>query len=868
MSVQRICEHFESTELPRLNILYGPGIDDLFYNRNLNELKFEEALYEELRRQGYDRVVFFSPHRSIFFFDEQSQNLTRPEGSSRSSFETTQTQLNMDTGPLSDLKLIKSNTAEVSFSQKKGMEDVFALRLLDAIIRDRSSIRSAVVILQTEVFLRYFEDQRTLSSLIGDWTKIESINRNSAFFIFSVDNYQDLCDLSRNFSIPELRNLITRNTQKSKHSRNLMCITTPDVREIRYMIQNFRTNHTLGIAETEFELICHRMAAEGQQSRHWLNRLNNISTLSLEITRREGWFQANSNFQNSVWERIDSLVGLENVKNRIREFSGWLKVIQKRRQSQKENVEMPSLHMVFTGNPGTGKTTMARLFGELLYESGFLKRGHLVEARTSDLVAEHVGGTAIKTNTLVDKALDGVLFIDEAYALAEDNRGGFGQEAVETLLSRIEDDRHRFVVILAGYSDKMNRFLNSNPGLTRRFPKENIFHFEDFDHLQLIEILLKLLQEMDLVVEADFQTQLFNLVYELWRRRDENFGNAGEMRNLAEALDRRRAARIQESNLSDNELLRVDDLPVSYRHLLPHNTVSSDEILSNLETLVGLDKIKDFLRNLVTRLEYENIRYQTLNRTTGRPGLQHMVFKGNPGTGKTTIARMIGGIYHQLGLLNRGHCVEVTRVDLVAGFSGQTSQKTLEKIKQAVDGVLFIDEAYTLVSDPISGFGQEAVDTLVKAMEDFQGRLVVIVAGYTEPMNSFLLTNPGLLSRFAIQLDFVDFSLDQLIDILIRNLEKEGYTIENPACQKAREYLQHTISRQGKFFGNARSILSMMEEIKNNLAKRVLPLIKVSSSQQNDVLLNTITANDIPEPEAYLWKKSNQESMILPKKSD
>jgi stage V sporulation protein K len=229
---------------------------------------------------------------------------------------------------------------------------------------------------------------------------------------------------------------------------------------------------------------------------------------------------------------------------------------------------------------------------------------------------------------------------------------------------------------------------------------------------------------------------------------------------------------------------------------------------------------------------------------------------------------MIGGIYHQLGLLNRGHCVEVTRVDLVAGFSGQTSQKTLEKIKQAVDGVLFIDEAYTLVSDPISGFGQEAVDTLVKAMEDFQGRLVVIVAGYTEPMNSFLLTNPGLLSRFAIQLDFVDFSLDQLIDILIRNLEKEGYTIENPACQKAREYLQHTISRQGKFFGNARSILSMMEEIKNNLAKRVLPLIKVSSSQQNDVLLNTITANDIPEPEAYLWKKSNQESMILPKKSD
>ena len=170
-------------------------------------------------------------------------------------------------------------------------------------------------------------------------------------------------------------------------------------------------------------------------------------------------FQPLKNFRSS----LDS----KKLKKRISELKAWLKIHS---SSPEWTQQAPNLHMVFIGNPGTGKTTVARLFGEILFDIGFLKKGHLVETIGKDLIADHVGGTAIKTNALIDQALDGVLFIDEAYVLTEAHRGGFGQEAVETLLARLENDRPRLVVILAGYPSRMRRFLNSDPGLRRTIP--------------------------------------------------------------------------------------------------------------------------------------------------------------------------------------------------------------------------------------------------------------------------------------------------------------------------------------------------------------------------------------------------------------
>ena len=858
MAIERITSIFKTGQGGNFKILYGPGVDDIYVNQKLVELKFEEALFEEIRRQGYDRIVFYSPHRSVFFFDAQSESLSRPgldPGSDEQSFPRT-----LKPGPLEELKLFQPAQPNENANQRRGMGDVFAVRMLDTILRDESSIRSAVIILQSETSLRYFEDQRTMAGLVGEWTRLPSSNINLCFFVFSVEETSFLLEIAGQLPVPELRNAILQDVGTNGTALNIHRIPTPDKIELQNLLLRHQQRFPIQIQSQDLDTLLKRMEMENHKNRYWEDKLLEVRTFDLQTSRQMGWFIANTFSDRSVWERLDSLTGLDSVKYRVRELADWLQVLQHRQQDGIDQGEYPGLHMIFSGNPGTGKTTVARMFAEILYEIGYLKRGHLVEARASDLIAEHIGGTAVKTNAIIDTAMDGVLFIDEAYALSEDERGGFGLEALEILLQRMENDRHRFVVIAAGYPEKMNRFRKANPGLERRFPEENLLYFDDFSSEELIKILSDMLERRNIKVSDLFRPALVDLVHEIWKRRDENFGNAGEIRNLVEALDRRRASRIAAQELDPQAPLVAQDVPPAYQHLLPRKMPQPELLLTELDELVGLSEVKDFLRKLVLRLEYENLRYKTNTGSLNRPRQQHMVFHGNPGTGKTTVARLVGRLYHAMGLLRRGHCVEVTRVDLVAGYVGQTAQKTMDKVKEALDGVLFIDEAYSLINDISMGFGQEALDTLVKAIEDYQNRFVVILAGYPDEMNQLLSSNPGLLSRFPIQLDFPDFDLDQLVMILVNRLQQENYKFDQAVQVRAREYLNHERMRHQRFFGNARTVLSLFDLIQTRLAERVVPLAKDSSSESLPDLLNTILPEDVPEPQAYLIPQNVQGS--------
>lgn len=852
MAIERIKFLFSKASDEHVRILYGPGINDLFYNHKLVELRFEEALYEELRRQGYDRIVFYSPHRSVFFFDAQSEELSRPD-QNPDAFPVSSVEAKLQSGPLNDLKLFQPRLRLDEFNRRNGMRDIFALRMLDRIMREERGFRSAVVILQAETTLRFFEDQRTLAGLVGDWTRLPSSNTNTSFFVFSIEDHQALADLTGLVMVPEIHNIISRDEAAQNDLLNPAYISMPEAKEIRYMILHFQQTRKISINYEELDILCQRMTLEKQKNRYWIARLQEIEVLDLSTARAQGWFSAHLQSEMSVWERLNQLVGLEPVKKRIQELVSWVRILQQRQQETPGKVDFPSLHMIFSGNPGTGKTTVARLFGEILFEIGFLRRGHLVEARISDLVADHVGGTVIKTNQVIDRALDGVLFIDEAYALVEEGRGSFGQEAIETLLSRMENERQRLVVIAAGYPERMNRFRRSDPGLERRFPQENVILFDDFSIDQLTEILFVMLGEKKLSVSDSCRKRLKELVAELWKRRDENFGNAGEIRNLVEGLDRRRASRIALKGLDAREPVTEEDIPPSYEHLISWNIPEPDQVLKELDQLVGLKEVKQFLRNLVYRLELENLRNQRNDYSPSRPRLQHMVFKGNPGTGKTTVARLVGKIYQSLGLLSRGHCVEVTRGDLVAGYVGQTALKTMQRIREALDGVLFIDEAYTLVSDAPSGFGQEAVDTLIKAMEEYQSRLVVIIAGYPEEINHLLSSNPGLLSRFGVHLEFKDYTLDELTEILCAALTQRGFIFEDSVLEKARQYLANERNRYRRYFGNARTVLSLVETIQTRLAERVVPQARKMDPDLLPNLLDRILPEDVPEPEAYIF---------------
>jgi SpoVK/Ycf46/Vps4 family AAA+-type ATPase len=261
--------------------------------------------------------------------------------------------------------------------------------------------------------------------------------------------------------------------------------------------------------------------------------------------------------------------------------------------------------------------------------------------------------------------------------------------------------------------------------------------------------------------------------------------------------------------------------------------------MEQLDELIGLDNIKEDVKELVSFVKVQKLRKDKGNKTV--PVSLHLVFNGNPGTGKTTIARILAKLYKEIGILSKGQLVEVDRSGLVAGFVGQTATKTQEKIQEAMGGILFIDEAYTLAKDG-NDFGQEAIDTILKAMEDNRDDFIVIVAGYTEPMEKFISSNPGLKSRFNKYINFPDYSVEELIRIFDMNCSKYGYLLSDEARECIDSIIAYKIEHKDDNFANAREIRNLFEGIITNQATRVAEI-----EEPTDEQLNTIEKADMEE---------------------
>jgi len=530
-------------------------------------------------------------------------------------------------------------------------------------------------------------------------------------------------------------------------------------------------------------------------------------------------------------QRLADLIGLESVKQWVWRYLFDLAV-------RRPGSEPRKRHMVFSGSPGTGKTTVARLVAEICRDHGLLARGHLVEVTAKDLVGQYVGDTEAKTNSVIDSALDGVLFIDEAYALVKEDRGGYGGKAVETLLTRLNDEADRLIVIVAGYTKEMEDFLKFNPGLPRRFPNQVIF--EDYSAEELQEILDKKIAKHGMRCADEMAVLLRNVVQGMHRtkRPDKPFGNAGEMETLAnDLLDSWQVRRGQSTPpLSREEPLISEDLPEKYHQYLAPSDRSTDDPLRELNELVGLESVKKWVRAKQNRL-----RRDLRRGSGGARQCPHFVFTGNPGTGKTSVARIMGQILRDLGILQGGHVVETDRTGLVAEYVGQTGPKAEKKIQEALDGVLFIDEAYQLTQGGANDFGAEAVTTLVRMMENYGDRLTVIVAGYPGPMAAFVSSNPGLVSRFTETVPFPDYSDDELVEILRRLARKEGFHLTRSAEMAARSYLSALRVSNPTGFGNARAVRNLLELIRGRQADRLSDLRDVTREQDD-----TLRAKDVP----------------------
>lgn len=566
--------------------------------------------------------------------------------------------------------------------------------------------------------------------------------------------------------------------------------------------------------------------------------------------------------------KIDELIGMEHVKKNIRDHINYINFTKLRKEKGIDDSGKVSLHSVFTGNPGTGKTTIVNMLGKLYKSMGLLSKGHVKEVDRSDLVAQYIGQTAPKVKKEIEEARGGILFIDEAYALthSKEDSNDFGHEVIEILIREMSDGPGDIAIMCAGYPKEMKNFIESNPGLRSRF--NHYFDFDDYMPEEMAAIAQLALVKKGMTIKPDAQDFMNEMLVEVYRSRNTSFGNARYVYSLVDEAKMNLGLRLMNhpdiNSLSNEELstIELDDIKKVFaaqghkKLSLEVNEKLLKEGMNELNALTGLNGLKQEINELVKLVRF----YKETGRDVLNKFSLHSIFTGNPGTGKTTVARIVAKIYKGLGLLERGHLIEVDRESLVAGYSGQTAIKTGAKIDEAQGGILFIDEAYALAGKGgQDDFGQEAIQVLLKRMEDLRGQFGVIVAGYTGNMNDFIESNPGLRSRFDRTFSFSDYSPEDLYAIALSMLAAEKITPDAEAEAHLKSYFTQLYTLRDKHFGNARTVRQVMAEAIRNQNLRLAEMPAAERTQEH---LQTLLLDDVKEFEIIMAEERKMGSSL------
>lgn len=554
---------------------------------------------------------------------------------------------------------------------------------------------------------------------------------------------------------------------------------------------------------------------------------------------------SNPEMLNLLMSELDEFIGLEDVKDKLRDMMNLVEINHFKSERGLKTIELAAPHMIFQGNPGTGKTTIARLMGGFFKWLGLLPKGHLVEVKREDLVGTHVGSSEELTKLKIKEAMGGVLFIDEAYSLTKgkNSNNDYGKKVIDTLLPAMENHRGELVVIAAGYTEDMDQFLTSNPGLKDRFTEK--IHFQDYTPDELMQIFLSKCEGSYSVTDAAKQA-IHDEFVERYRKRDQTFSNARMVRTLYDQIGLAQSLRIAKfpRNQWTEELLTTFEQEdvlqvVKERDVKSYEVPIDEELLekkrAELHQFIGLETVKAEIDEMIELMRY----YKRENHSADKL-MNHTLLIGKPGTGKTEIARVLAGIYQALGLLERGELIEVDRSDLVGSHIGETEKRTADQIERSMGSALFIDEAYTLASGGENDYGKKAVEVLLKQMSDRQGEFLLIAAGYEKEMNSFLDSNAGLRRRFGLTLHFEDYTPEELMEIT--ELYIQGYGITAEAKDTLVRHYQDIYERRDETFGNAGLAKKMAKEMTRKVDYR---LAVASSNQLSNVLEKEITRGDL-----------------------
>ena len=536
---------------------------------------------------------------------------------------------------------------------------------------------------------------------------------------------------------------------------------------------------------------------------------------------------------DDVMKELDQFVGMKSVKDTIRRIANEISVQQQLIELGLAQEGLTKYNFILTGNPGTGKTSVARVLGKVFKALGVTSTDQVVQVEPKNILSQYQNESAKNMNKFVTQAMGGVLFIDEAYGLYpvdETGRGtsSEGKMALEALMTRMEDDAGKFVVICAGYPKQMSDFLGANPGMTRRF--SHTIHIDDYTAEELLEIYERAARakKYNFVLKDDaVRLKALDMFQNMVATKEEGkFGNAGDaMKKLAETKTRinNRIAAIPRNQWTPEVL---DSARTALLEDIPYEAperVSIDKCLEELNALIGLGSVKTSLTKLAHTINNEIESARLEGRRPEIP-LGHYLFLGNPGTGKTTVARLMGKILYSMGALPSPKVIEVDKSKLIGQYQGTTEAITSHVLDSAMGGILFIDEAYQLTANQFGGgYGKDALEVLLKRLEDDRGKFVCIAAGYSYEMQSFIHSNSGIPSRFPERnwITFEDYNPDELFQIFMIFARKGGYTLDPLAENAVRGKLAMLYNHRDRTFGNGREARNLFDEVKSNLAARL-----------------------------------------------
>lgn len=866
----------ERPDLNKIFLLYG-NLDDMFMSPDLQRNNFRPFLNAYLRSLGYECIVFYSGAKNTgkYVLDDKSaviainKNKSQAQNSSQPSPPQKKRRIltpraSQDTppenspAPKPQASQASQPPAKLIYKQPK---------ITPAEFLDDAKKMMADSKIKTAIIFTFFQDFVTDSSApLQQYSELLShlwdeyalnSNENICIFLAPQMDGESLSKLFEHLNGGEIFQNRFFNADKSLNTGCTVKIGLPAQDEFQYMLEYLRlvgvNGKKINFNRSSMQKIISLLMFFSREADRKRNRDGYLSSIFENIARylrqqEENLIDFNEDTVKKIYGRfssdgsddpLETLVktpGWEGVAKRIQEIVRDFKIKKAAYEKNLSGGSKPSFKKILAneridspgdtsgfnypvpsfilkGHPGVGKTTVARLIGRIFYEAGILKRGMTIEATREDLVDRYVGGTANRTRAKIIEAQESVLFVDDAYSLidkSDDNN--YPREAIDEIVAAMTNTKqYRFCMIMAGYPEPMDELLKMNAGLSSRFSQANILTIEDYKPEILKNIFISNCKKDGYKFSEELDLDLF--FKNMYDQRDRaNFGNARDVVSVA------REAKMQASLRDDSERLIIKKDFGSYSKFFESHGVNSiEEIYRELdEKYIGLDFVKEL---------FDNVRLEILDaEDCKRRGVQpdvypdHYIFAGNPGTGKTTVGKLLGNFYHLMGVLGGAETIFVDASELIGTHVGESKNKITEKIQEAIDhnSLLYIDEAYQIAD---TAYSSEIVGAMMTRMTENAADFKMIFGMYSNRVEDFLKLNAGLARRVRI-INFPDYTPSQLLAIFDKTIEAQGRTITPEAHEAVAKILEERYDNRDENFGNAGEVKKLVIDMKRSLLKR------------------------------------------------